>query len=196
MKILFLICSYLLGSFPSGYILFLTSEKRDIRNFGSQSTGATNVLRLKGWKYALPVGIMDVLKGAIPVFLALKLFPDKKFALLCGFLAVLGHCFPVFIKFKGGKGVGTTVGFYAVLALKPLLLSLALFLIIIAITRYVSLGSILATLSYPFFVFLFKGEIEIIYLSFVIFLLIVWRHKENIERLIKGRERKLGEKAR
>ncbi len=194
MKIIFAICSYLLGAISFGYILFRIREKKDIRDFGSKSIGATNMLRLKGWSYAIPVGLIDILKGFLPVFLALKIFPDRSFALLCGFLAVLGHCFPVYLKFKGGKGVATTVGVYAVLAFKPLLLSLVLFLIIIAISRYVSLGSILSALSYPFFVFLFQEEMEIIVLSLAVFALIALRHKGNIERLIKGKERKLGER--
>jgi len=90
--------------------------------------------------------------------------------------------------------VATAVGVYAVLAFKPLLLSMVFFLIIVAITRYVSLGSILTTLSYPLFVFLFKGDVELIFLSLAIFVLIALRHKGNIERLIKGKERKLGER--
>ena len=196
MKIIFAILSYLIGSIPIGYIFFFISEKKDIRNFGSQSTGATNLFRLKGWKFALPVLLIDFLKGFLPVFFALKFFQDKPFALICGLLAVLGHCFPVYIKFKGGKGVATTFGAYAILAFKPFLLSLVIFLIVSRASRYVSLGSILATLSYPIFIFLLKGEVEIAYLSFALFFLIVLMHRGNIERLAKGEERKLGEKAR
>jgi len=196
MKILFAILSYLFGSIPTGYIFFFISEKKDIRNFGSQSTGATNVLRLKGWKYALPVLLVDFLKGFIPVFLALKFFQDKPFSLACGFLAVLGHCFPVYIKFRGGKGIATAFGAYAVLAFKPFLLCLAIFLLVVGASRYVSLGSLLATLSYPILIFLFKGEVEIAYMSFALFFLIMLMHRENIENLAKGKERKLGDKAR
>ena len=127
MKILFAIFSYMFGSFPTGYVLYFFSEKKDIRGFGSQSIGATNILRLKGWTFAIPVIFMDILKGFLPVFLALKLFPDKNFALLCGFLAVLGHCFPIYIKLRGGKGVATAVGVYLVLALKPLLIGIGFF---------------------------------------------------------------------
>ena len=174
MKIIFAILSYLIGSIPIGYIFFFISEKKDIRNFGSQSTGATNLFRLKGWKFALPVLLIDFLKGFLPVFFALKFFQDKPFALICGLLAVLGHCFPVYIKFKGGKGVATTFGAYAILAFKPFLLSLVIFLIVSGASRYVSLGSILATLSYPIFIFLLKGEVEIAYLSFAFFFLIVF----------------------
>lgn len=196
MKILFAGLSYLFGAIPSGYVLFYISEKKDIRNFGSQATGATNLLRLKGWKFAVPILLFDVLKGVLPVVLALEFFEDLRFALVCGFLAVVGHCFPVYIKFKGGKGLATTLGAYAVLGFKPLLLSLGVFLLAVGITRYVSLGSLLAVLSYPFFILLFKGNLEIVCLSVVLFLLIVFMHKGNIARLIKGEERKLGEKAR
>jgi len=195
MKIFFALLSYLLGSFPTGYVLFFASEKKDIRNFGSQSTGATNVLRLKGWIFALPVILADVLKGFLPVFIALRLFPDKKFALLCGFLTVLGHCFPVYIRFKGGKGVATAVGVFLALAVTPLLICIAIFLFMILLTRYVSLGSLLALLSLPITIFIIQGDIEKALLGFAIFLLVAFRHAGNIRRLIKGNERRLGEKA-
>jgi len=195
MKILFAVLCYLFGAIPSGYILFRLSEKKDIRRFGSQATGATNVLRLKGLKYAIPVLLFDVAKGFLPVFLALKLFEDLILALICGFLAVIGHCFPVYIKFKGGKGLATTLGAYALLAFKPALLSLAVFLIAVGISRYVSLGSLLAVLSFPAFALLFKEEIQVVYFGIALFILVAFMHRENIARLIKGTERKIGEKA-
>jgi len=194
MKIFFALFSYLLGSFPTGYVLFSLSEKKDIRSFGSQSIGATNVLRLKGWIFALPVILVDVLKGFLPVFLALRLFPDKRFALLCGFLAVLGHCFPVYIKFKGGKGVATAVGVFSALAVESLLICIAIFILVILLTRYVSLGSLLAMLSLPITIFIIQGDIEKTLLGFAVYLLVAIRHAGNINRLIKGNERKLGEK--
>lgn len=196
MKILFAGLSYLFGAIPSGYILFYISEKKDIRDFGSQSTGATNMLRLKGWKYALPVLLFDALKGILPVLLALKLFEDLTLALVCAFLAVAGHCFPVYLKFRGGKGLATALGAYAVLAFMPLLLSLAVFILIVGISRYVSLGSLLALISYPLFNLLYRNEIEIVCLGIVLFILITFMHRGNIARLVKGHERKLGEKAR
>ncbi len=194
MKILFAVASYLFGAFPTGYILYYLSEKKDIRGFGSQSMGATNVLRLKGWFFAIPVIIVDILKGFLPVFFALKLFPDKRFALLCGFLAVLGHCFPIYIKFKGGKGVATSVGMYSSLAFTPLLVGISVFVIVIALTRYVSLGSILAMLSMPISIYFIQGNLDIAILGIAIFLLIVIKHGGNIRRLVDGKERKFGEK--
>jgi glycerol-3-phosphate acyltransferase PlsY len=196
MKIIVAISSYLLGSIPMGYIFFYLSERKDIRKFGSHSTGATNLLRLKGWKFALPVLVLDYLKGFLPVFFALKFFEDSQFALVCGFLSVLGHCFPLYLKFRGGKGVATTFGAYSILAFKPFLLSLAVFLIVSGTSRYISLGSLLATLSYPFFIILFNVKAEIAYLSFALFFLIMLMHRDNIERLVQGKERKLGEKTR
>jgi glycerol-3-phosphate acyltransferase PlsY len=196
MKILYALLTYLLGSFPTGYIFFLITEKKDIRNFGSHSTGATNVLRVKGWKFALPVLAIDILKGAIPVFIALRLFEDPGFSVICAFMAVVGHCFPVYLKFKGGKGVATTVGVYAALAFKPFLLSLAVFVFVVLIMRYVSLASLLSTILYPLFVLLFQGDIQIIGLGIAVFVLVAIRHRENIGRLLKGTERKIGEKVR
>lgn len=196
MKILYAVFSYLLGSFPTGYVFFYLSEKKDIRELGSLATGATNILRLKGWKFALPVLFIDFFKGFLPVFLALNLLHDQFLALVCAFLAVLGHCFPVYLKFRGGKGVATTFGAFSVFALKPFLLSLAVFLIVAGVSRYVSLASLLALLSYSLFLLLLNKQAEIFYLAISLFLLIVLKHRGNIERLVKGTERKLGEKAR
>lgn len=193
MKILYALLTYLLGSLPTGYIFFLISEKKDIRNFGSHSTGATNILRLKGWKFALPVLAIDLLKGAIPVFIALRLFEDQSFSIICAFLAVTGHCFPVYLRFRGGKGVATTVGVCSVLAFKPFLLSLAVFVLVVFFTRYVSLASLLSIMFFPLFVFLFQGGIQIIVLGTAVFALIAFRHRENIGHLVRGTERKIGE---
>jgi len=195
MKILYALFSYAIGSFPTGYFLYFLSEKKDIRKFGSHSIGATNVLRLKGWKFALPVAVIDTLKGFLPVYFALKFFQDTQFALLCGFLAVLGHCFPIYLKLKGGKGVATAVGVYAAVAFKPLLIGLAIFLIIIFFTRYVSLGSLAAVLSLPVSILILQKDSAITLMGIVIFLVILARHTGNIRRLLRGKEKKLGEKA-
>lgn len=192
--ILFLIASYLFGSIPTGYILVRLSEKKDIRSIGSKATGATNVMRVKGWKYGLIVAIFDILKGFLPVFLALKFLPDKNLALACGLIAIIGHCYPVYIKFKGGKGVATTIGAYAAVSLQPLLLALAVFIGIVIITRYVSLGSITTALSYPIFAYILNAPASVVYFSLIVFVLVLFQHRENILRLIQGKERKLGEK--
>lgn len=194
MKILFAALAYFMGAFPSGYLFFRAGEKKDIRSFGSGATGATNVLRLKGWKYALPVAFIDLLKGFLPAFLALKIFRDPGLAAVCASLAVLGHCFPVYIGFKGGKGVATAAGAMFAVALKPTLLSLIIFVLTVALTGFMSLASILAALSFPFFMLLFKMPANLILLSLPILLIILIRHAENIKRLIGGQERKFGQK--
>lgn len=194
MKIIFAIMTYLVGAIPSGFLIFLFSDKKDIRGFGSQSTGATNVLRLKGWAHAVPVMLIDILKGALPVFLALQLFQDRQFAMLCGFLAVLGHCFPVYIKFKGGKGVATMIGVFSILAFKPLFVAIAVFALVVILTRYVSLGSLLATLSLVPSSYLFAKEFDILIMSSMIFTLVAYRHRGNIQRLVSGTERKFGQR--
>ncbi len=194
MKILIALFSYLLGSIPSGYLLYRRIKKRDIRNFGSQSIGATNLLRLTDKKTAFLAAGLDVLKGFIPVFLTLKLFDDLFLSLMCGFLAVFGHCFPLYIKFRGGKGVATTVGVYLALSLPSLLGLAVVFVLTIAFTKYVSLGSVLSVMTLPFTPLILGGEKELIYFGVVLFLLIAFQHRENIHRLIQGKERKLGEK--
>jgi len=196
MKILFALASYLVGSFPTGYVLFRITEKKDVRAFGSGATGATNILRLKGWAQALPVAFIDILKGFLPAFLALRIFGDHQLAALSAGLAVLGHCFPLYIGFKGGKGVATAGGAMFALALKPSLASLGVFVVSIALTRYVSLGSILGVVTFPLFVFLFQGSTELVLLSLPILFVILIRHRDNLKRLLQGRERKIGQRAR
>ena len=197
MRIIWIIGAYFVGSIPSGFIIFRMGGSKDIREFGSRSTGATNVLRLKGWRYAIPVLVIDVLKAALPVWLALRAFPtDRRVAFGVALMVVLGHCFPVFIGFKGGKGVSTAMGSYAVLATVPFLLSLAVFAGVIAATRYVSLGSLLATLSFPLIVYFGRGDNGLAALGLTVFAVIAVRHAGNIRRLIKGQERKLGQKTR
>lgn len=195
MKVLAAVASYLLGSVPTGYLLVRLSGKKDVREFGSGSTGATNVLRLKGWTIALPVAVFDVFKGFLPVFLASRWFADPVFAALCGLLAVIGHCFPFSIGFRGGKGVAAAIGAFAAIGWAPCLGSLGLFLIIVGLTRFVSLASILASLAFPFIYLGGGGLTAVAAVALAVSALIVVRHRANIGRLFRGTERKLGEKA-
>jgi glycerol-3-phosphate acyltransferase PlsY len=193
-KILFALAAYVLGSIPTGYLLLKIADRRDIRQLGSRSTGATNVLRLKGLKLALPVMIVDVLKGFVPAFLALRLFHDPRLAVASAFLSVLGHCFPFSIGFKGGKGMATSMGAYAALAPQAFAGSLAVFVVVTAVGRFVSLGTITGSLAFPLLVLFFRGAQELFFGSLAIAALIVFRHKDNVRRLLSGTERKLGEK--
>jgi len=196
MKAAFLILSYLCGAIPFGYLIFRLGNhgQKDIRRFGSRSTGATNVLRLKGWKYALPVALLDVLKAVLPVWLALRLFEGRRTALAAAFLVVLGHCYPVFIKFRGGKGVSTAMGAFAVLSPVDFLICLAVFIGTVASTRYVSLGSLAAAISFPVLAFALRGDRDLGALGLALLILIAVRHAANIGRLIRGGERRFGQR--
>lgn len=194
MKIVYSVLAYFVGALPSGYLFFRASEKKDIREFGSGATGATNVLRLKGWTYAIPVAFLDLLKGFLPAFFALKIFGDPRLAVICASLAVLGHCFPVYIGFRGGKGVATAAGAMSAVALGPALLSLVVFVATVVLTRFVSLGSILGAVAFPIFMVLFKMPAPLIVLSLPILLIILIRHGENMKCLSRGKERKFGPK--
>ena len=195
MKYVFILAAYLFGSIPTGYLLVRWTGRKDVRDFGSRSTGATNVLRVGGWKSALPVAVFDVLKGFLPVFLALRLFDEPRLAAVCGLAAVVGHCYPFAIGFRGGKGVATALGAFLAIAWLPCLACLGLFLVVVGTTRIVSLGSILAALSFPAVFLAAGGQGDVAAVAFAVAVLIVFRHRANIGRLVKGTERKLGEKA-
>jgi glycerol-3-phosphate acyltransferase PlsY len=195
MKVAFALASYLLGSVPTGYLLVRLTGHRDVRQLGSGSIGATNVLRVKGWTTALPVVLFDIFKGFLPVFLAMRWFSDPAFAAFCGFLAAIGHCFPFSIGFRGGKGVATSLGAYAAIALTPCLACLGIFVVAVALTRYVSLGSILGSLAFPVLVLATGGPHGVFAVSLALTALVLFQHRANIGRLVKGHERKLGERS-
>jgi glycerol-3-phosphate acyltransferase PlsY len=184
--------AYLIGSIPFGVILTRAAGAGDLRQIGSGNIGATNVLRTGRKGLALATLALDALKGALPVWLAYRyLGPDM--AVVAGLGAVLGHCFPVWLRFRGGKGVATAAG--VVLTLTPLagLIALALFLLIALVTRYVSLASILATIAAgPLAIWLGHFQAGELYLALA--LLIIVKHAANIRRLFAGTELKFGAK--
>ena len=149
--------SYLLGSIPFGYILVRIFQGVDVRSIGSGNIGATNVARSGSKGLAIATLVLDAFKGWLPVFLVLTLpvVPASSpvqlhtLATFAALMAVIGHMFPVWLGFKGGKGVATGLGVFLALAPKVVLITLALFLVIVALTRYVSLGSILASAAFP-----------------------------------------------
>jgi len=188
-EILFVLCSYLLGSIPFGYLIVYFSERKDIRTMGSGNIGASNVLRTKGRLAGVATLALDILKGALPVIYG-RIHFDLPWVVLLGGLAVLlGHVFPVFLKFRGGKGVATLVGVFLVFDYPSLLVFLAVFFVTLAITRYVSLGSLLGAAAL-FFCVLFTQVVETAMVSFGMLLLVVFRHRANIERLLAGSERR------
>jgi glycerol-3-phosphate acyltransferase PlsY len=195
MRIVIAVASYLIGSIPTGYLLVRMTGHKDVRQFGSRSTGATNVLRVKGPMIAIIVAAVDILKGFLPAFFALKYTGDPVFAALCALLSVVGHCFPFSIGFRGGKGVATSLGAYAAIAWQPCLASVGLFLVVVGLSRRASLGSIVGSLAYPFLVLFAGAPKGVFVISLTIAALVVFQHRGNIGRLIKGTEPTLGDKS-
>ena len=188
--ILVLVVSYLLGCIQTGVIIS-GAQHVDIRAHGSKSTGTTNVFRVLGAKASLVTFVGDVLKGALACLLGLWLLGNTG-ASLAGIAVVLGHMYPVFYKFKGGKGVATSLG--TSLVLNPLLglILLAVSAVGIAITHVVSIFSIVSLVAFGLInPFLCKGDVAEIIYSIVLALLVVWAHRTNIKRLLSGTENKL-----
>jgi acyl phosphate:glycerol-3-phosphate acyltransferase len=186
-----IVLAYLLGSVPTGYWLG-RMKGVDIRQFGSGNIGMTNVLRVLGKPYAILTFIVDVGKGTLAVTLLPWLFhtPDPWMKVIAGLAAVCGHNWSVFLKFKGGKGVNTSAGVFLGLAWLPTLLVLVIFGIVLAIFRYVSLGSIIAAVCFPVLMILFHQHILYFILSILLALFIIIRHRSNIKRLLAGTENK------
>ncbi|HEX2527395.1 MAG TPA: glycerol-3-phosphate 1-O-acyltransferase PlsY [Geminicoccus sp.] len=184
-----LILGYLAGSIPFGLILTRVGGAGDIRAIGSGNIGATNVLRTGRKGLALATLLFDAAKGAIPVLIADQLF-GREMAVVVGLGAVIGHCFPVWLGFKGGKGVATAAG--VVLAISPLTLLAALivFLAAVTVTRFVSLGSVLASLTAALVAFM-MGNQQATLLFAIIGIIVIVKHHQNIGRLVRGEESKV-----
>jgi len=185
-----LIGAYLLGGIPFGYILVWLKTGRDVRDMGSGNIGATNVLRTSGRALAIVTLLLDILKGYASVFLAGLLTGQDPLWMSAAALAVLlGHAFPVFLRFKGGKAVASFVG--AFLCLSPLALAavVVVFVAVVAWSRYISLGSILGALTFPLAVWLIQHPpLPVLAAAALGGALIIWRHKSNIQRLRAGTE--------
>lgn len=192
-EILLLAFAYLLGSVPTGYILGYLSGV-DVRKAGSGNVGATNVARVAGKKLGVFTLIGDAAKGFLPVYLAQRLGFDATFVGLAALAAFLGHLYPIFLKFSGGKGVATALG--ALLALAPAAsgVLLLVFLAVALASRIVSLASIAAAAAAPVAVWLFGFPAEVIAVVTAMALLIIWRHEKNIHRLLAGAEPKFSAK--
>jgi glycerol-3-phosphate acyltransferase PlsY len=186
---------YLLGSFSFAVILVRLRTGRDIRSEGSGNAGATNVLRSHGKGLALAVAALDVAKGAAAVLLVRQATADPRYAAAAGFAAILGHVFPIFYGFRGGKGVATAVGAFLVLSPLATLVCVAVFVAVVAATRYVSLGSMIGmVLLPPVAGGLFHAPGSVVLAAAATAVLVVLKHRENLKRLAAGTERKLGQK--
>lgn len=187
--------AYLLGSVSFAVLLVRLATGKDIRTEGSGNAGATNVLRAHGKGLGIAVAALDVGKGALAVVLTRLVTPDPRAAAAAAFAAVLGHVFPLFYGFHGGKGVATTVGAFLALAPLPTLVCVGVFVAIVAITRYVSLGSVVAmVLLPPVCGLVFHSPRPTVIAAAAAAVLIVVMHRENLARLARGEERRLGRK--
>ena len=196
-KIFFILfVSYLLGSFPSGFLYAKNLKGIDLREVGSGSTGATNVLRNVGKWPALIVFIIDVLKGFIAVKLAYLILSSNIFQVLAGLFAITGHIWPIWLKGRGGKAVATGLGMFIALSWIVGLASFGTFLIVISLSKIVSLSSITASLLLPIYMFIYIGTFNhpFTIFSLIVAVIVIWKHRSNINRILKGEEPKINKK--
>ncbi len=197
-EVILIIVSYVLGSIPSAVLVGKSFHGLDVRLHGSMSAGATNTFRVLGKRAGITVLIMDILKGATAVnlvYFSESILPEYiiGFKILFGLMAVVGHIYPLFASFKGGKGIATLLGM--VIAIDPILAlgCISIFLIILISTNMVSLGSILSTLSFGIMTYIRYGFSEPFLLIFGIFagILVLYTHRANIGRIMRGEEKKI-----
>lgn len=199
-----ILISYLIGSIPTAYIFGRLLKGIDIRKFGSGNVGATNALRVLGKPAGIAVLVLDILKGFVAVFflgniIAVRItgISDITARLLLGFCSICGHNWTIFLRFKGGKGMATTLGVLLGLAVKAagikvvFALVILTWLVIFVITRIVSLASILSGIALPLYMFLCKQPHILIYSSVLFSIFIILRHKFNLKRLVQGKEPRL-----
>ena len=189
--IAFILFAYLLGSIPVGVIL-ARLRGRDPRTAGSGNIGATNVMRTAGKALGIATLVGDILKGVVPVALALHWGFPEQFTAAAGFAAFAGHLFPIYLKFKGGKGVATALGVFLTLAPTAILIAAVFFAAILLKWRYVSLGSLVGMGLIPFILLALRAPTAYVLLSIPVALLVFWKHRENIRRLMAGKESRLG----
>ena len=208
LALLAIILSYLVGAIPSAYIVVKLVKGVDIRNYGSGNVGFTNALRVIGFVPGIIVLLADIGKGLLAVLIISRLgniqsnILSAYMPVLCAGSAIIGHIWTVFLKFHGGKGVATSLGIFFGLNWFAGLLALIVWLLVVAITRYVSLGSILLCITFCIVVFIDRNRFfldniniwSIRALGIIVTILVIYKHKGNIQRLLKGEERKFGQK--
>ncbi len=190
------VIAYILGSIPFGYLIVRWQRGIDVRATGSGSIGATNVMRSMGVLGFVATFLLDFGKGAAAVLVASRLtFADPRWIAAAAVLAIAGHCFPVWLKFHGGKGVATATGVFAALAPLEVGMALGIFIIIVALWRYVSLGSVIATGAFPILLYaLGHPPLPVTIGAIVSAAIIIVRHGSNLRRLVQGTENRIGSK--
>ncbi len=197
MRELLVAVGYLLGSIPFAFLAVRLTGGGDIRRIGSGNVGATNTMRARGWKVALAVAVLDVGKGVGAVLLMRQATADPVWLTAAGLAAVVGHCFPVWLKFSGGKGVATGAGVFAVLAPAATVVVAVVWVCALALGRVVSLASVLAAASFPVALFFLVHPVpQVTVLAVLAALVIIWRHRSNLGRLVRGEEPRIGKGGR
>ncbi len=190
MDIILIISSYLVGSIPFG-LVFGKIAGVDVRAAGSKNIGATNVTRLVGKKFGLLTLCCDALKGAVPMLVAQLAGADLTIIMACGAAAFSGHCFPVYLRFVGGKGVATALGVFLFLDRPAILAGILVFVLLVWLTGYVSLGSICASLVVTAVIWWLHGVGPLLYLAGFVTILVIVKHHGNIGRLVRGEEKSI-----
>ncbi len=190
-KTLILILSYFLGSIPFGYLV-ARYKRIDIRQHGSGNIGATNVFRTLGTSAGVTVFILDVLKGTLAVYLGLQFSQNPWFIILCGLAAIIGHSFSPFLKFTGGRGVATGLGVLLGIAPDIFVFAFLFAALVIYVTRYVSVASILTVILVTFSLIILGRPLPYSLIALIVTILIIVRHIPNIKRLMSGTENKIG----
>ena len=190
---LVLIAAYFLGSIPFAFLIVRAAGRGDVRAIGSGNVGATNAMRAAGWKVAAPVALLDIAKGVGAVLLMRAVTANPSWAAAAGLAAVVGHCFPVWLAFSGGKGVATAAGVFFTLAWRPTLAVAVAWLVALAVFRFVSLASVIAASAYPVaLVVLARPPLPVVACAVATALVVIWRHRANLRRLAAGEEPRLG----
>ena len=186
--------AYIMGSLPTAYLVVRLVTGKDVRRTGTGNVGGTNALRVAGWKAGVAVTLIDVAKGAIPVWLMQRYNPESGWVAAAMLAAVIGHCYPVWLKFRGGKGVATGLGAFLVIAPVSALAAIALWFVVLAVSRWVSLASMTASASFPLILKLIDHpDIVTLVAVSTASLLIILRHASNIRSMLGGNEAKVGD---
>jgi glycerol-3-phosphate acyltransferase PlsY len=187
--------AYFLGSIPFAWLLARHWGAYDLRQVGSGNLGATNVMRASGVAAGVIVAVLDILKGGVSVVLATRFTDNAAAPAVAGFAAIVGHIYPVWVRFRGGKGVATACGVFSVLTPAALPPALILFLLTVTATKYVSLGSVVASVALPPLAWALGSPVPAVAGAFAAAGIIVFRHRTNLSRLRTGTERRLGARA-